>query len=153
MQHTFQAIDKRQTMRFDVNANNIPITLEQNNQITSVLDISRGGIAVTHNNTLNVGDVVPVHITYGDIDVNADVKIVSATKERAGAEFVNLDEATANNILYMNIMIEDTIANGGTKTNKTNKQVKRQERNVFPTGNITDAAPNVRHIVSFTTEE
>ena len=110
MDHNIEAMDKRQTMRFDVGGNSIPLTLAPNDQVESVIDISRGGVAVTHNETLNVGDVVPVQITYGDIVIDTDIKIVSATKHRAGAEFVNLDEATANNILYMNILIEDSIA-------------------------------------------
>ena len=110
MEHNIGAMDKRQTMRFNVNSNNIPLSLAPNDQVASVVDISRGGVAVTHNETLKVGDVVPVQITYGDVQINTDIKVVSATKNRAGAEFVNLDEATANNILYMNILIEDSIA-------------------------------------------
>jgi hypothetical protein len=64
-------------------------------------------MAVAHNNSLKVGDVVPVSIAYGDLNINTDVKIVSATDRRAGTEFVNLDQATANKILYMNIMLEE----------------------------------------------
>ena len=93
-------------MRFYVDGN-IPVKLESTDKISSILDISRGGIAVSHNNSLKVGDVVPVHISYGDIDINADVKIVTASDVRAGAEFVNLDSATANRILYVNLLLEE----------------------------------------------
>jgi len=110
VENTTNATDKRQTMRFNVNESGVPVSLGANDMVDSVVDISRGGIAVTHHNTLKVGDVVPVHLTYGNIDVRANVKIVSATRDRAGAEFVNLDEATANNILYMNILLEETMA-------------------------------------------
>ena len=65
---------------------------------------------MTHHNDLKVGDVVPVQISYGDLNINADVKIVSASDRRAGAEFINLDQATANKILYMNIMLEEQTA-------------------------------------------
>ena len=99
-------VDKRQYMRFYVDGN-IPVKLEATDKISSIVDISRGGIAVTHNNSLKVGDVVPVHISYGDIDINADVKIVTASDVRAGAEFVNLDSATANRILYVNLLLEE----------------------------------------------
>ncbi len=101
------SIDKRQYMRFDVAGNRNPVELQQNSQIDSLLDISRGGIAVKHHNQLKVGDIVPVQISYGDLDINADVKIVTATDVRAGAEFVNIDRATANKLLYMNILLEE----------------------------------------------
>ena len=107
LDENIDSIDKRQYMRFSVEGNRHPVHLAENNQIDSLLDISRGGIAVKHHNDLKVGDIVPVHISYGDLDINADVKIMSASKERAGAEFINLDQATANKILYMNILLED----------------------------------------------
>ena len=97
-------------MRFSAQDNRNPVQLADNTQIDSLLDISRGGIAVTHHNDLKVGDVVPVNISYGDLNINADVKIVSATDRRAGAEFINLDQATANKLLYMNILLEEQTA-------------------------------------------
>ena len=106
MEHDISAIDKRLQMRFNVADSDVPLVLEQNDNITSVIDISRGGMSVTHDDTLNVGDVVPVHITYGDVEIDADVKIVSASKTKAGAQFVNLDDATANKLLYMNLLLE-----------------------------------------------
>ena len=103
-----EAIDKRQYMRFNVFDNNQPIMMENsNNGINALLDISRGGIAVKTDN-LQVGDVVPVHIVYGDIDIKADVKIVSKQNDRAGAQFVNLDKATANQLLYLSLLLEET---------------------------------------------
>ncbi len=99
-------VDKRQYMRFNIDGT-IPLKLDATDKISSIVDISRGGMAVTHHNNLKVGDVVPVHITYGDIDINADVKIVTASDVRAGAEFVNLDSATANRILYLNLLLEE----------------------------------------------
>ncbi len=104
------SIDKRQYMRFSANESQTPINLANNSKISSVLDISRGGMAVAHNRDLKVGDIVPVQISYGDLNINTDVKIVSATDRRAGAEFINLDQATKNKILYMNIMLEEQLA-------------------------------------------
>ena len=105
-------------MRFNIDSNNIPVQFETNGKISSLVDISRGGIAVTHNNSLKVGDVIPVHITYGDVDIHTDVKIVTASDVRAGAEFVNLDSAAANRILYLNLLLEEQqmlSANGAGK--------------------------------------
>ncbi len=103
-----EAIDKRQYMRFGIAANEHPVMLEKtNNGIDQLLDVSRGGIAVTHSNKLKVGDVIPVHLTYADLDIKADVKVVTASQTRAGASFINLDKATANKLLYLNILLED----------------------------------------------
>ena len=98
------SIDKRQYMRF--NASKEPITMEENVKINSIVDISRGGMALSHNKQVKVGDVIPVHFKYGNMDIQADVKITSASDVRAGAEFINLNEATANKLLYMNLLME-----------------------------------------------
>ena len=71
-------------------------------------------MSVTHEDTLKVGDVVPVHITYGDIEIDANVKVVSATKKRAGTQFIDLDEATANKLLYLSLLMD-----GATNTQVT----------------------------------
>ena len=95
-------------MRFNINDSNLPVAMEQqNNGVDSLIDVSRGGVALKHNNALKKGDIVPVHITYGDLDINADVKIITATDYRAGGQFVNLDQSTANKLLYLNILLED----------------------------------------------
>ena len=110
VEYNVNSIDKRQFMRFPAQDNRNPVQLAENTQIDSLLDISRGGIAVTHHNDLRVGDVVPVNISYGNLNINADVKIVSASDRRAGAEFVNLDQMTANKLLYMNLLLEEQAA-------------------------------------------
>jgi hypothetical protein len=101
------AVDKRQFTRYSVADNRNPIAMEQTNGIEGLLDVSRGGISVKHNNTIKVGDVLPVHISYGGLDIKADVKVVSASSNRAGAQFVNLDPQTANQILYLNMVLDD----------------------------------------------
>ena len=101
------AIDKRQFMRFNVAETSKPVLMEQtNNGISKLIDISRGGIAFKHNNSIKTGDIIPVHIKYGTLDIQADVKVVSANSTRAGAEFINLDKTIANQLLYLNIMLE-----------------------------------------------
>ena len=94
-------------MRYSVADNQNPVSIEQANGIEGLLDVSRGGISVIHNNELKVGDIVPVHIAYGGLDIKANVKIVSATSHRAGAMFVNIDQGTANQLLYMNMILEE----------------------------------------------
>ena len=110
VEYNVNSIDKRHYMRFPAQDNRNPVQLAENTQIDSLIDISRGGIAVTHHNDLKVGDIVPVNISYGDLNINADVKVVSATDRRAGAEFTNLDQMTANKLLYMNLLLEEQTA-------------------------------------------
>ena len=43
-------------------------------------------------------------INYQKFYINA--KIVSTTATRAGAEFVNIDKSLANQLLYLNILLE-----------------------------------------------
>ncbi|MBR1460363.1 PilZ domain-containing protein, partial [bacterium] len=101
-------IDKRQHMRFGVNSSEFPVALEQTgNGVTKILDVSKGGVALEHDGSLKVGDEIMLHMIYGDMDIYAEVKIVTATTSRAGAEFINLDKATANQILYLNIISEN----------------------------------------------
>ena len=101
------AVDKRQYMRYRVFDNANPVTMETGNGVEGLLDISRGGISIKRTNEIKVGDVIPVHIGYGDIDIKADVEIVSTNASRAGAKFVNLDESTANKILFLNMLLDD----------------------------------------------
>ena len=100
-------IDKRQYIRFRVDHNPNPVVFESIPTVSSLVDISRGGVALTHNKALKVGDVIPVHIKYGDLNIDADVKIVTASDVRAGGEFVDLDQSTANRLLYLNLMLEE----------------------------------------------
>ena len=93
-------------MRYNVSSNTNPVLMEKNNNMERLIDVSRGGIAVNHNNTLKVGDVIPVHLTYGDLDIQAKAKVVSATSSRAGAEFVEIDQGVANQLLYLNMLLE-----------------------------------------------
>ena len=44
------------------------------------------------------------------MEVDAKVKVVSATDVQAGAQFVDLDQATANKILYLSMVEPDAVA-------------------------------------------
>ena len=47
-----------------------------------------------------------INDNYIVLDINADVKIVSANDETAGGEFVDLDLATANQLLYLSLLMD-----------------------------------------------
>ena len=102
-------IDKRQYMRFDLNSEADMIEFESDSGADAILNISRGGVQLSHNKKLKVGDVIPVKVKYGDLEINANVKIVSASDVKAGGEFVDLDQATANKLLYLNLMLDETV--------------------------------------------
>ena len=78
--------------------------------IEDVFTITGRGTVVTGNvqrGKLKVGDVVPVHLQYGDLTINANVKIVSASDVKAGGKFIDLDQATANKLLYLSLLEKD----------------------------------------------
>ena len=58
---------------------------------------------------MKVGDIVPIHLKYGDVEVNANAKVVSATDAKAGAQFIDLDKATANKLLYLSMLVKDEV--------------------------------------------
>ena len=101
-------IDKRQYMRFDLVSEADMVEFESDSGADAILNISRGGVQLSHHKSLKVGDIVPVKVKYGDLEIDANVKIVSATDVKAGGEFIDLDQATANKLLYLNLMLDET---------------------------------------------
>ena len=101
-------IDKRQYIRFDLVSEADMVEFESDSGADAILNISRGGVQLSHHKSLKVGDIVPVKVKYGDLEINANVKIVSASDVKAGGEFIDLDEATANKLLYLNLMLDET---------------------------------------------
>ena len=104
-----ESIDKRQFMRFSAENNQNVISFESDNNVVAISDISRGGVSLKHNKSLKVGDIVPIHLKYGDVEVDANVKIVSTTDVKAGAKFIDLDPAAANKILYLSLLVKDEV--------------------------------------------
>ncbi len=101
-------IDKRQFVRYNVNNSAIPVSMEKTSNVDGLLDVSRGGVSLKHSNTLKKGDIVPIHLKYGNLEIRANAEVVSATTSRAGAKFVNLDQATANQLLYLNMLLDSS---------------------------------------------
>ena len=81
------------------------------NRILSLENISSGGLLVVHDGTMKEKEKFFVDISYGDIQVTTEVEVVRLTNNnRAGLRFINMDKATANKILYMNMAIEENAA-------------------------------------------
>lgn len=105
---------KREFIRFGVVDNNdgfvkvVDKKYPDKNRIVSLENISRGGLLVVHDGTMKEKEKFFVDITYGDINVITEVEVTRlAAGNKAGLKFINLDKATANKILYMNMALEE----------------------------------------------
>lgn len=88
---------KRVSMRFPTKEQNI-----QSN--VAVYDISKTGALIDNPNKLKVGDKKHVKLIYEDMDIDVDVEVVRLTDNGfAGVKFINMNKATANKILYLNL--------------------------------------------------
>ncbi len=76
-------------------------------RIIRVEDISREGISVVHDGSLQKGETFTVNLTYKDINVSPEVEVVRVSSNKAGLKFINMDKATANKILYLNMFVSD----------------------------------------------
>lgn len=99
-------IDRRKHIRYDAAKLKVPVKIKTTENIEDLIDISRGGIAIKYSNTINSGDIIPIHISYKDIEIKTNIKIISVNNARAGAEFIENDKAVVNQLLYMNVQIE-----------------------------------------------
>lgn len=88
---------KRVSMRFPTKDQNISADVP-------IYDISKTGALIDNSNNLKVGDHKKVKIIYEDMVIDVEVEVVRvADNGVAGVKFVNLNKATANKILYMNL--------------------------------------------------
>ena len=94
-------------MRFDIEGNQNPVEFEATENVEDIIDISRGGISIKQDGSIKVGDIVPVDLKYGDLEIKANVEIVATTDNTAGGKFIDLDLATANKLLYLSILLEE----------------------------------------------
>lgn len=108
-----QPIDRRQYTRYKISDLKTPLQLENTNNGNKkqVFDISRGGVALSRDD-LRIGDIVPIRIKYKDTEISTNIKIVSTTNTRAGAEFINNDKSIDNALLYLSVLLEAEKNNG-----------------------------------------
>jgi len=98
--------NKREHLRINAKEMSRPLILTTSQKDITLIDISRGGVGLRHNNTLKQGGILPVQITYGDRKLKTEIEIISATSSRAGAKFLTKDITIANEILYLSVMLE-----------------------------------------------
>ena len=67
---------------------------------------------IAYSGDLKVGDTFKMALSVGDINADVNVKVMRLDSgSKAGLKFVDLDKATANKILYMNMFMNKEAAN------------------------------------------
>lgn len=74
-------------------------------RIIRVEDISREGVSVVHDGSLQKGETFILNLVYKE--VSPEVQVVRVSNDKAGLKFINMDEATANRILYLNMFVTE----------------------------------------------
>ena len=82
---------------------------QKHKRIIAIENISRGGLAVVHDGTLKKGEKFIIDLDYHNIKASPEVEVVRVEANRAGLKFINMDKATANKILYMNMFMANTV--------------------------------------------
>ncbi len=105
---------KRDSIRFTVKQGDGYVNIsdkkkkkEKTPRIIAIENISRGGLAVVHDGSLRKGERFVIDIDYHNIKASPEVEVVRVVNDRAGLKFINLDKATANKILYMNMFMAE----------------------------------------------
>ena len=101
---------KRDSIRFAVKQGDGYVNIadkkkkkEERKRIIAIENISRGGLAVVHDGSLKKGERFVIDLDYHNIKASPEVEVVRVVNDRAGLKFINMDKATANKILYMNM--------------------------------------------------
>lgn len=81
---------------------------DNDSSILGIKDISTTGVQVKQDGTLKVGDQKTITIPVGDETVSLQIQIVRTSKDGqyAGAKFLNMDQATANKLLYFKMQAQ-----------------------------------------------
>lgn len=99
--------EQRTYPRFENSKLKKPVVMERiNSNVLGLINVSRGGIAVKTDNSLHTGDIIAVHLLYNDISILTEAKVVFTANGVAGAEFVNIDKNTFNQLLYLSVKLE-----------------------------------------------
>ncbi len=102
-----QENEKRSYIRYEVKDLKNPVVLDRTGtDIQRLLNISRGGVAIKTNSPMSIGQIIPIKLVYDDIAIDTEAQIVFTQGNIAGAQFINEDKQTANNLLYLSIRLD-----------------------------------------------
>ena len=98
---------KRESIRYGVNGDSLSLGAASEH-IQNILDISKTGLAVKTDGSLKINDEVKVSFAYKGIEVEATAKVmrVDQSTNIAGLRFTDVDNLTANKILYLSMLNE-----------------------------------------------
>jgi hypothetical protein len=99
--------EKRDYIRFDNSNISTPITLKNatTNEDISILDFSRGGVAIC-NDEFKIGEIIPVIIIYKALAINTEIQIVFNGEKKSGAKFINTNKNIERQLLQLNLLLE-----------------------------------------------
>lgn len=102
-----QENEKRNYIRYEIKDLKKPVVIDKTGtDIQSLINISRGGVAIKTKTPTSIGQIIPIKIVYEDIAIDTVAQVVFTQGNIAGAQFINSDKQTENNLLYLSIRLD-----------------------------------------------
>lgn len=102
-----QENEKRNYIRYGIKDLKKPVVIDKTGtDIQSLINISRGGVAIKTKTPTSIGQIIPIKLVYEDIAINTVAQVVFTQGNIAGAQFINSDKQTENNLLYLSIRLD-----------------------------------------------
>ena len=102
-----QENEKRNYIRYDIKDLKKPVVIDKTGtDIQSLINISRGGVAIKTKTPTSIGQIIPIKLVYEDIAIDTVAQVVFTQGNIAGAQFINSDKQTENNLLYLSIRLD-----------------------------------------------
>ena len=102
-----QENEKRNYIRYEIKDLKKPVVIDKTGtDIQSLINISRGGVAIKTKTPTSIGQIIPIKLVYEDIAIDTVAQVVFTQGNIAGAQFINSDKQTENNLLYLSIRLD-----------------------------------------------
>ena len=102
-----QENEKRNYIRYEIKDLKKPVVINKTGtDIQSLINISRGGVAIKTKTPTSIGQIIPIKLVYEDIAIDTVAQVVFTQGNIAGAQFINIDKQTENNLLYLSIRLD-----------------------------------------------
>lgn len=102
-----QENEKRNYIRYDIKDLKKPVVIDKTGtDIQSLINISRGGVAIKTKTPTSIGQIIPIKLVYEDIAIDTVAQVVFTQGNITGAQFINSDKQTENNLLYLSIRLD-----------------------------------------------
>lgn len=102
-----QENEKRNYIRYGIKDLKKPVVIDKTGtDIQSLINISRGGVAIKTKTPTSIGQIIPIKLVYEDIAIDTVAQVVFTQGNITGAQFINSDKQTENNLLYLSIRLD-----------------------------------------------